>query len=46
MPEENDIEQEIKQIVKEEVPKHVPDVVFPDVQKVEITNPPKAVRTL
>ena len=34
-----DIYEEITDIVKDEVPKYVPDVVFPDVQRVEVINP-------
>ena len=34
-----DIYEEITDIVKDEVPKYVPDVVFPAVQRVEVINP-------
>jgi len=40
---ENDLENEIRDIVKEEIDLNVPKVVFPDVQKVEVTNLPAPV---
>lgn len=38
---EDDIEQELRQIVKEEVANSIPPIAFPDVQRVEVVNFPE-----
>lgn len=41
MPEEESIENEIREIAREEVAQHSPNIEFPEVQKVEVTNFPE-----